>query len=117
MPTLIEQVQALLDPLAAGGAWYGANTTQQPVYPYIVWQRIVSIPNVSLQGPSDMQNTNVQIDIYARQISQAAGIETAMEAALAAASLSNVPTLSQDFYEPDVKAYRLLKEYSFWSTA
>ena len=32
------------------------------------------------------------------------------------ASFTNVPLSSQDIYEPDVKAFRVSKDYSVWST-
>ena len=117
MTVLIEQVQALLDPLAAGGAWYGINTVEPPTYPYIVWQRVVSTPNVWLSGPSLMQNTRIQVDIYARRISEAETVANAVETAMAAWSVQNVPLSSQDLYDEEVKAHRVSKDYSLWSTA
>lgn len=116
MTTLIEDLQALLNPLAAGGSWYGINTAQPPVFPYIVFQRIASSPNVAMTGASALQNTRVQVDIYAQQISQAVTIESAVEAAFAAWAVTNVPVLSQDFYEDAVRAYRVSKDYSVWAT-
>ena len=116
MTTLIEDLQAVLNPLAANGAFYGMNTLQPPQYPYISWQRIVSTPNVSLQGPSLAQSTRVQMNIYAQRISDAAAIETALEAAMQACSIVNVPVLSMDLYEPEVRAFRVIKEYSCWAS-
>lgn len=117
MSTLIEDVGAVIATLApAGGVWYSVNTQESPQYPYIVYQRISSTANVSLLGASDMQNTRVQIDIYAQQISQAASLETALEAVFAASAISNVPLTSQDFYEDSVKAFRVSKDYSIWAT-
>ena len=117
MSTLVEDVQALLVTLnPAGGVWYAVNTKQQAVYPYVVWQRIVSVPNVALSGPSALQNTRIQIDIYARQVSDLVSMETSLEAAWAAALISNVPLGSQDVYEDDVKAYRSIKDYSIWAS-
>lgn len=113
--TLIEDVQALLNPLAAGGCWYGVNTTEPPNYPFIVWQRVVSTSNVTLQGASNLQNTRIQIDIYSRQISEAVAIENALEAVFANSTIGNVPISSQDMYEDAVKAYRIMKDYSVWS--
>ncbi len=116
MTTLIEDLRAVLNPLAAGGAWYGVNSTEPPVYPFIVFMRISSTPNVNLQGTSNLQNTRVQIDIYSRQISEAASIETALEAAMAAWGTKNVPVSSADIYEDVVRAFRVTKDYSCWST-
>lgn len=115
MTTLIEDLQALLNPLAAGGARYAINQAEPPTYPFIVFQRIVSSANVNLSSASDLQNTRVQIDIYALKISEATAIETALEAAFAASSITNVPISSQDFYEDAVKAFRISKDYSVWS--
>lgn len=115
MTTLIEDLQALLNPLSTGGSHYAVNETEPPVYPFIVFQRIVSTANVNLSGVSDMQNTRVQIDIYARKISEATAIETALEAAFAASSITNVPISSQDLYEDVVKAFRISKDFSVWS--
>lgn len=115
MTTLIEDLQALLDPLADGGASYGARTDGTQPSEYIVWQRVASSPNVTLGGPSDLQNTRVQIDIYARTVARTVAIEAALEAAMAASGITNVPLTSQDIYEPDTRLYRVIKDYSVWA--
>ena len=117
MTTLVEDLQSLLNPLATGGAWYGANTQQPPVLPYIVFQRITSTANVALGGSSAMQNTRVQIDIYAERQSDCESVEQTIESAFSAwPTWQNVPLLSQDFYEQEVRLYRVSKDYSVWST-
>lgn len=117
MSVLLEDVKAALATLGAvGGVWYAVNENERPVYPYIVFLRIASTPNVSLQGQSNVQNTRFQFDIYAQQISQAAVLEVALEALFIGSAIVNVPLTSQDFYEPDVKAFRVSKDYSVWSS-
>ena len=116
MPTVIEDLRAVLNPLAANGAWYGLNSTEPPAFPFIVFSRVSSTPNVALGGQSNVQNTRFQIDIYSRQISEAASIENALEAAMSSWSTQNVPLSSRDVYEGDVKAFRIIKDYSVWST-
>src|SRR5574340_455515 len=113
MTTLIEDIQSLLAavPGVTGGVWYGANTAEPPVYPYIVWTRVSSSPNVTLSGPSDMQNTRIQVDIVSRSVSTAIAIENALDAALAAAAITNVPVSSMDTYEDAIRAYRVIKDY------
>lgn len=114
--TLIEDMQARLATLApAGGVFYGFNTTEPAVYPYIVWNRVTSTPNVALGGPSDLQNTRVQIDIVARRISEAVALETALEASMAAWSVQNVPLSSMDVFEDEIRAFRVIKDYSVWA--
>lgn len=116
MTTLVQDLQTLLAPLVAGGAWYGGNTQEPPTYPFITWQRVSSTPNVTLDGQTDQQNTRVQIDIIARTVAEAVAIESALEAAMSAWSVVNVPISSQDTYEDEVRAYRISKDYSIWST-
>lgn len=116
MSVLVQDLQALLVTLApAGGVFYGANTTEPPTYPYIVWQRITSTTNVSMGGASATQNTRIQIDIMSQTIPEATAIETALETAFAASSIVNVPISSQDIYEDLVRAFHVMKEYSIWA--
>lgn len=116
MTTLVEDIQAVLNPLVTGDAWYMVNTAQPPTYPYIVWQRIVSTSNNTLEGPTDTQNTRIQIDIYSRSVAEAESLEASLEAAMKAAPFTNVPISSQDLYEPEIRAFRVMKDYSVWST-
>ena len=117
MTTLVEDIQTLLSTLTpAGGVWYGVNTAEPPVFPYIVWIRVASVPNVSLGGPSDLQNTHIQIDILSRQVSELVALESALEGAMAAWGVQNVPVGTQDLYEEPVRAWRVSKEYSIWAS-
>lgn len=115
MTTIIEQVQAALAPLAAGGCSYAVNENVPPVYPYIVFMRVVSPTNVSLGGPSDVQNSLFQIDAWGLQISVADAVERAIEAALAAASFTAIQQDQRDGYDENAKAYRCSADYSIWS--
>lgn len=120
MATLLEDVQAALAAcVPTGGAWYGVNTKEPPakatdgtVAPFIVWQRIVSTDNVCLSGPSNLQNTRVQVDIMAPRISTADGVRDAVDAAMVA--IGAIPISSQDLYEEVPKLFRILREFSLW---
>ena len=116
MATLVEDLQALLTPLSTGGAWYGLCTASPLPSEYIVWQRVASPATVALGGPANLQNTRVQIDIYARTVARVVAIETSLEAAMAASSITNLPISSQDLPEPDTRLYRVSKDYSVWAT-
>ena len=116
MTTLIEDLQAVLNPLVAGGCWYQVNTAQPPVFPYIVFLDVVSSTNVTFKGPSDLQNSRIQIDVYSPTASATINAAKAIDAAMQASALNNVPISSQGFYESDVKLFRQLREYSVWST-
>lgn len=117
MTTLVEDVQALLATLApAGGVFYGLNTVEPASYPYIVWLRVASAANADLRGPSDLQNTRVQIDIYGATLASAVALEAALDAEMAAWNVQNVPLLSFDLIDSDTRAYRVVKEFSVWAT-
>lgn len=113
--TLIEQVQAVLAPLASGGSWYAVNTSSPPEYPYITFQRIVSKVNNTMAGPSDLQNTVFQIDAWAERISEASAIATAIAEAMQAASFTAIQIMRHDLWEKDVKAHRCIADYSCWA--
>ena len=78
-PTLIEQLHTAVAPRATGGAWYSTNeadvNSTGDRFPFITVQRVVSTPNVGLGGPSDLQNTRVQIDIHARTMAEIAALQ------------------------------------------
>jgi len=117
MTTLIEDIQSLLTPLApAGGVWYSINTTEPPVYPYIVWQRIASSDNATMQGPSNLQNTRIQIDVFSLRISEANALREALDAAFTSASITNIPLSTSENYEDMIRGFRLMREYSVWAT-
>jgi len=113
---VVEDIVALLGNLgAAGGVWYAVNTNEPATYPYLVVQRIASEANVALGGPSGLQNTRVQIDVYARRMADAVALEGAIESTMAAWAVQNVPLTSQDFFDDIVRAFRVSKDYSIWS--
>lgn len=119
MTTLAETIQAALNPLTAGGSWFMLNTTEPPVYPYIVWFNAASSTNNSLQGASDLQNTRVQVDIFhqssiAGAASQLTTIAAAVSAAIAASGLTAVQLSSSDMSVPELRAYRRVMEFSIW---
>lgn len=127
MTTLLEDLQAALTAcVPIGKAWPIVNTSEAPatelvgsetvVAPYIVWQRIVSTDNVNLQGPSNVQNTHLQVDIFAPRLADAEAVREAVDAALLAlAPTTRVISLtSQDLYEESVKLYRIVREFSVW---
>lgn len=118
MTTLLEDLQAVLNPLAIGGAHYQVNDAQTAptVQPYITWLRVVSSANVTLQGNSDLQNTRVQIDIWAQRIADAEAINRALPAAMAAGPwAAAVDLTSQDMFDDAARLHRILREFSVWA--
>jgi thiosulfate reductase cytochrome b subunit len=113
--SLETNLQTLLNPLATGGA-YQDIARQGVVAPFIVWLLVTSTTNNSLQGASNVQNTRVQIDIYAATQAARQTLADAVVAAMAAASFSNVQLSSQNLYEAEVKLFRSILDFSVWST-
>lgn len=113
--TLIEDLQAVLAPLATGGAHYGGCLVQPVPDEYLVWLRVVSVPNVTFDGPSDLQNTRVQVDAIAKTVARAAELADAVTTALLASGLTVVPLETQDMFEEEVRRWRVISDYSVWA--
>lgn len=119
MATLIQDIQAVLDPLLAGGSWYGVNTQEKgaaTVFPFVVFIAAASSTNNSLEGPSNLQNTHVQVDVFSDTVSGLDAAARAVLAAMRSASFTNLMLSSQDFYESEVRFFRRSFTYSVWST-
>lgn len=114
MATVLEQLQALLDPLSAGGS-HAQVAAQGTLPPFVVWSEVSSTTNNSLSGASNLQNTRIQIDNYDRQLSAAKVLQRSLAAAMAAAPFSNIQLSSQTLYDAESKLYRCSMDFSIWS--
>lgn len=119
MSTLMQDIGAVLaalQPARKDFAWVAINTAEPPVYPYVIYQRIVSTFNNSLSGPSDLQNTRLQVDVFGRGYTAAAALAQQIGAAMLEAFPTAIPLSSFDVYEDAVKAHRISTDFSIWST-
>jgi Protein of unknown function (DUF3168) len=114
MTTLDESIQALLDPLATGGAFQDI-ATQGTIAPYIVWLNVVSSTNNTLSGATNVQNTRLQIDCYATSAAARKSLSDAVIAAMATASFKNLQITGQGSFEAETKLFRKIIEFSIWS--
>lgn len=112
--SLESAIQSVLAPCAAGGAHQDV-AAQGAVAPYIVWLLVTSDINNSLQGASNTQNARVQIDCYAVGPTLRRALVDAVEAAMAAASFSNVELTQQNLYEHETKLFRTTLDFSVWT--
>ena len=110
-----EQLQAVLAPIVAGRS-YPNLAAQDAAAPYIVYQRVVSVTNNNLLSASDLQNTRVQIDAYAKTYANVQQIAASVRLAMQGAGFITVPLSEQAFYEIDVRLHRVSLAYSIWST-
>lgn len=107
-------MQAVLAPLVAGRS-YPNLAAQDAVAPYLVYQRVVSPTHNTLQGATDLQNTRVQIDAYAKTYSAVQMLAAQVRAAMQAAGFVNLQITEQDFFEIDARLHRVSLDYSIWS--
>lgn len=113
--TIAEQILALLaGATAAGARVYPLTAPDGVAKPYITYQRISSNSETVLAGSSGLTNTRMQIDVYATTYAQATSIATEVDALMSAWLVQNVSILLQDFYEDQVKLYRISHDYSLW---
>lgn len=115
MTTIQETLQALLEPLAAGGS-SPEEAMQNSTFPYIVYTRMASPVNNVLEGNGNprINNTKFELSIWAQSYAQSVATAAAVVAAMRGWSVQNVLTAEYDLYESDVKLYRVIQEYSVW---
>lgn len=108
-------IQALLAPLVSGRCYPLVNTSTAIVKPYLTFQVVSNVPTVSLDGPSNLENRRVQIDVWADTYGAAKSLEATIKTTMQGSSFVNIPLLTQDFYEEETKLYRVSMDFSVWS--
>jgi hypothetical protein len=98
----------------AGGRVYPLTAPDSPTKPFIIYQNIANTPEVTLANGVPINNTRMQIDCYDKTYAAVKALAVSVQAAMAAASFTNVPLMNQDLYEQDVKLYRVQLDYSLW---
>jgi hypothetical protein len=120
MTTIQEQLSTLLQPLAAGGAAPSVQI-ENNTYPYIVYRRLVSPAHNTLSGNGNpvIYQTLFEISSWGYSYSDAVNTAAAVTAAMQGWTISGVPVQNilqheTDLYEPDVKLFRVVQEFSVW---
>jgi hypothetical protein len=112
--TIEATIQAVLAALA-GGRCYPLTAPDPVVKPYIVFQVVSNIPEVTLDGVTDTENRRVQIDIYDKSYGAMKTLELLTKAAMESAAFINIPLASRESYETDTQLYRVSIDYSIWT--
>lgn len=107
-------LQTLLAALVSGRA-YPMVAPQGVVKPYIIYHVVSNVPSVSLDGPNGTENRRMQVDVWADTYGGAKTLEGQVKAAMAAASIVNVPLSTRDEYESETQLFRVSMDYSVWS--
>lgn len=119
MSTAQEQLFSLLSVLTYNTALVPVAPevmTQNVAYPYITYRRLVSaIANtLSGNGAPPINNTHFEISSWAYTYADAVNVAALVTAAMQGWTLQNVLLREQDMYESDVKAFRVIQDYSVW---
>lgn len=107
-------IQALLASLVAGRC-YPLVAPESVVKPYITYQVISNVPEVTLEGPCGTERLRIQIDVWGSTYATVKGLETQIKSTMAVSSIVNIPLMTQDLYESEVKTYRQLMEFAIWN--
>jgi hypothetical protein len=112
--TIEATIQSVLGALVTGRC-YPMIAPDKTVKPYVVYQVISNVPEVTLDGVTDTENRRVQVDIYDRSYGAVKTLELAVKAAMEAATFINIPLSSRETYETDTQLYRVSIDYSIWT--
>ena len=113
--TIQQQILTLLSGgTAAGARVYPLTAPDAVPKPYITYQRVSSNSENVLSGSSGLTNTRMQIDVYAMTYAEATSIAAQVDALMSAWSVQNVSITLQDFFEDQVKLFRISHDYSLW---
>ena len=89
---------------------------QDTAYPYITYRRLVSPVQNTLDGNGNpvIFNTHFEISSWGYAYADAVAIAALVVAAMQGWTLQNVLLRDQDMYESDVKAFRVVQDFSVW---
>jgi len=97
------------------GRCYPVTPPEKCAKPYIIFQVISNVPDVSLDGPTGLSRRRVQVDVYGTTYDAVKILEQQIFAAMEAATFTNVPLMSRDGYERETKTNRVSMDFSIWS--
>lgn len=114
MAAIEGDIKALLATLVANRC-YAVTPPPSCPKPYIIFQVISNVPDVSLDGPTGLSRRRVQVDAYGDTYEAVKTLEQQIFAAMAGAAFKTVPLVSRDLYEQEVKTFRITMDFSIWS--
>lgn len=115
MTTIQEQLATLLNGLAPSGI-SPEVAIQNAVFPYLVYRRMPSsVENtLSANGAPPINNTQFEITSWALSYGDAVTLAASVTAAMQGWTVQNILVREQDMYESDVRAFRVIQDYSVW---
>lgn len=94
------------------GRCYPLNAPEKPTAPYAVYFQVANAPEVTMETAIPIENTRVQVDVYAKTYAEAQTLAGATRTAMM--GLGAVPLLHADLFEQEVKLYRVVQDFSIW---
>ena len=113
--TIQEQLYAMLaNATEADERVYPLVAPDNVALPYIIYHCVASRPETVLSGRTDLVNTRMQVDVYARTYAQAQSIRAAVGNLMDGWTVQNVLILAAEFFEADTRLHRVSIDYSIW---
>lgn len=110
-----EDLTSLLSGIAAGGL-SPEEAMQNSTFPYIVYTRMASPAQNTLDGNGNprINNTHFELSVWAQTYAQAVQTAKLVANAMQGWTVQNVMLRESDLFEADVRLYRVIQEYSVW---
>lgn len=109
--SILTDIKTAIGALVSGRC-YPLIAPEKPVAPYAVYFQVANAPEVTMETTVPVENTRVQVDVYAKTYAEAQSLADAARSAML--NLGAVPLLSVDLYEQEVKLYRVAQDFSIW---
>ena len=114
--TIETTIYTALSSLASGKV-YPLVAPEKVSAPYIVYSRISSTPENTLDGGATIDLVRIQVDTYANTYSAVKSLAESVRSAMeSSASIKATLQSDQDLFEPDLKFYRISQDYYVWQT-
>lgn len=112
---MIEQtVFEVLAPLVNDRVYPLQIPQSQATYPSVVYTRIASEPQNRLSVGASLDQVRIQIDCYDTTYLGAKTLAASVRSAMENASFKATLQFDSDFYEAEVKLYRVMADFYLW---
>jgi hypothetical protein len=111
--TIETTIYSALSTLASGKV-YPLVAPEKVVAPYIVYSRIASTPENTLDGGATIDLVRIQVDTYHNTYSAVKSLAESVRLALESSGAKATLQTDQDLFEPDLKVYRVSQDYYCW---
>lgn len=98
----------------ANGKVYPLVSPEKVETPYIVYSKVSSTPENTLNGGSTIDLIRIQVDVYAATYAAVKTLAESTRSALENGAVKATIQTEQDLFEPDLKVYRVSQDYYVW---